>query len=326
MRERSLNMGEDWQRSETGLLLPPRGVPKCLEAGLPIAIELFCGAGGMSCGLHQAGFHVVAAADHWELAAITYLHNLGANPVDLRFVAPEDEAKLEKALRKSWGMKKGDEYPERVEFVSGGGWLQAERDHEVGSCAWHIGHVDEDDPEKTDPNLENVEERRRAFCETYHRPPVHRHGCELFWLGDVSKLTAADFLEPLGLERGEVDLVAGGPPCQGFSHSGKRDVMDPRNSLVFEFTRLVAEINPRSMLMENVPGMVSMKTPEGLPVVEALALDLEGRGYGGREALEKMLRETSGAGAAIRPKPPQKGSQPEEDEEEDAQMGLFANA
>lgn len=63
----------------------------------------------------------------------------------------------------------------------------------------------------------------------------------------------------LGTNR-EIDLVAGGPPCQGFSHMGTRDVLDPRNTLVNEFVRLVLELRPKAFLMENVPGMQSGAT------------------------------------------------------------------
>ena len=54
---------------------------------------------------------------------------------------------------------------------------------------------------------------------------------------------------------GEVDLIFGGPPCQGFSHMGLRDSGDPRNTLVNEFARIVEEVNPRAFVMENVPGI-----------------------------------------------------------------------
>lgn len=56
---------------------------------------------------------------------------------------------------------------------------------------------------------------------------------------------------------GRVDLVAGGPPCQGFSTIGKRLLDDTRNRLVFEFYRVVNELRPRYFLMENVPGMLA---------------------------------------------------------------------
>lgn len=55
----------------------------------------------------------------------------------------------------------------------------------------------------------------------------------------------------------DVDLVAGGPPCQGFSHMGKRQLDDPRNSLVFEYLRLISEIRPKYFIFENVPGIAS---------------------------------------------------------------------
>lgn len=56
---------------------------------------------------------------------------------------------------------------------------------------------------------------------------------------------------------GDVDLIAGGPPCQGFSMIGKRQLGDDRNELIFHFWRLVDQIRPRYFVMENVPGMAS---------------------------------------------------------------------
>jgi DNA (cytosine-5)-methyltransferase 1 len=56
-------------------------------------------------------------------------------------------------------------------------------------------------------------------------------------------------------DRMDIDLVFGGPPCQGFSVMGKRQVCDKRNLLVFEFCRLIKELQPRYFLMENVPGL-----------------------------------------------------------------------
>ena len=56
---------------------------------------------------------------------------------------------------------------------------------------------------------------------------------------------------------GNVDVIVGGPPCQGFSTIGKRLVKDPRNELVFEFIRFVNTIQPKAFLMENVRGLLS---------------------------------------------------------------------
>lgn len=57
--------------------------------------------------------------------------------------------------------------------------------------------------------------------------------------------------------KGNVDVIVGGPPCQGFSTIGKRLVKDPRNELVFEFIRFVDVIKPKVFLMENVRGLLS---------------------------------------------------------------------
>lgn len=53
----------------------------------------------------------------------------------------------------------------------------------------------------------------------------------------------------------DIDVVFGGPPCQGFSLIGKRSLEDPRNELVFHFLRLVIELQPKFFVMENVPGL-----------------------------------------------------------------------
>jgi DNA (cytosine-5)-methyltransferase 1 len=65
-----------------------------------------------------------------------------------------------------------------------------------------------------------------------------------------------------GNRKGELDLVVGGVPCQGFSAIGKRDPEDPRNLLAFSFLKIVAALRPRYFLMENVPGMTSFLDPE----------------------------------------------------------------
>ncbi|WP_242122285.1 DNA cytosine methyltransferase [Sphingomonas lacusdianchii] len=57
----------------------------------------------------------------------------------------------------------------------------------------------------------------------------------------------------------DIDLVFGGPPCQGFSQIGPRDLLDDRNSLYREFARVVHQLKPRMFLMENVPNLLLMK-------------------------------------------------------------------
>jgi len=74
---------------------------------------------------------------------------------------------------------------------------------------------------------------------------------------DVSKLTGKSLLELAGLKGGELDGLIGGPPCQGFSYMGKRNVDDDRNDLFYHFFRLVEEIAPAFFVAENVPGILS---------------------------------------------------------------------
>lgn len=138
-------------------------------------------------------------------------------------------------------------------------------------------------------------------------------GCEHIWIADVRNLRGADMLEVLGVE--EVDAVVGGPPCQGFSTVGKRDVMDPRNSLVFEFVRLAIELRAKSICMENVPGIVNMVTPEGLPVMDVLTEMLETGGFGVRQQIRKALGGKPGARAFARKKAPKaEADEPEQQE------------
>lgn len=72
---------------------------------------------------------------------------------------------------------------------------------------------------------------------------------------DVGLTSGEKLLGAAGIEPGHLDGLVGGPPCQGFSEIGKKDVDDPRNSLFDHFFRLVAEIRPKFFVAENVPGI-----------------------------------------------------------------------
>ena len=56
----------------------------------------------------------------------------------------------------------------------------------------------------------------------------------------------------------KIDVVYGGPPCQGYSQIGPRELTDPRNQLYGEFVRVVRLLKPRAFVMENVPNMLAM--------------------------------------------------------------------
>jgi DNA (cytosine-5)-methyltransferase 1 len=76
-------------------------------------------------------------------------------------------------------------------------------------------------------------------------------------LADIRELSGADLLAEA--EVSDLDLLAGGPSCQGFSTHGKRFADDPRNFLFREFLRLVRETRPATVLIENVRGMLLAK-------------------------------------------------------------------
>jgi DNA (cytosine-5)-methyltransferase 1 len=93
-------------------------------------------------------------------------------------------------------------------------------------------------------------------AETY----VINHPEVKLWNLDIRKLTGPRILRELKLRRGQLDLLAGCPPCQGFStlrtRNGGQRISDKRNDLVFEFLRLVKALRPKSIMMENVPALM----------------------------------------------------------------------
>jgi DNA (cytosine-5)-methyltransferase 1 len=124
---------------------------------------------------------------------------------------------------------------------------------------------------------------------------------------DVARLDAAELRAAVsrGQKRhdrrawdGDVDLVVGGPPCQGFSLIGKRLVDDPRNQLVFHFFRLVTELRPRYFVLENVPGM---RVGGHSSILERLIAEFEGEGYDVLRPV-KMLNAAEFGVPQIRPR------------------------
>lgn len=71
----------------------------------------------------------------------------------------------------------------------------------------------------------------------------------------IAKLSGAEIRAAARIGRRTIDVVFGGAPCQGFSLIGQRALDDPRNALVKEFVRVVAELKPRYFVFENVKGL-----------------------------------------------------------------------
>lgn len=77
--------------------------------------------------------------------------------------------------------------------------------------------------------------------------------------GKIETLTNNILNELLGAHAKSIDLVVGGPPCQGFSTIGKGDPKDDRNKLFKEYIRIVGHLNPSFIIMENVTGLLAKK-------------------------------------------------------------------
>lgn len=84
---------------------------------------------------------------------------------------------------------------------------------------------------------------------------------------------------------GDIDAIIGGPPCQGFSLIGRRLVDDKRNRLVYEFYRLVSEVRPKYVVMENVPGMLSGGHSS---ILNELIAEFEQNGYTVRQPVQVL--------------------------------------
>jgi DNA (cytosine-5)-methyltransferase 1 len=82
------------------------------------------------------------------------------------------------------------------------------------------------------------------------------HKRVVIWDRDIKKISAAKFMRLIKVKPGELDLVAGCPPCQGFSTMttlNGRIGQDERNELIFQFLRFVKVLKPKAVMMENVP-------------------------------------------------------------------------
>ena len=95
---------------------------------------------------------------------------------------------------------------------------------------------------------------------------------------DIKDITEDD-IQAIINRFGDIDLFAGGPPCQGFSLAGKRDVNDNRNTLFQYYLKLASFCNPKVILMENVKLLTSMKTPSGTLVKDEIINTFNRIGY-----------------------------------------------
>lgn len=93
---------------------------------------------------------------------------------------------------------------------------------------------------------------------------------------DIADMLNGKLLEKCNLERGELFLLAGGPPCQGFSVQRRGSDIDIRNELVLKYGQLIDELYPMYFVMENVTGIAGKR---GKTILQQLIEDVEQIGY-----------------------------------------------
>ena len=113
-------------------------------------------------------------------------------------------------------------------------------------------------------------EIERDFAKTF----AMNHPNTAMLCEDIHHIDFNAELNALGIKR--IDLVSGGPPCQGFSTVGSKNQQDPRNSLFYEYLRAVKDIQPRYVVFENVAGF---KTMYQGAAYNTLTSELNGLGY-----------------------------------------------
>lgn len=220
---------DGYARTGSGLLVPHRHRPLR-------GVDLFCGYGGFSLGLQQAGIDVVAALEWNPWAIVTYLSNLGSRAgCAVGYVSDEDRTRLLKVLNGKRGKGKSGWIAPANPLTSG--WIGA------------------------------------------HNPDRDGSGCRAMIMGDAAKVTGDTIRETLAAvgEPPEIDVVCGGPPCQGMSKSGRQRPDDPRNNLTLEFWRIANELGAKVVLMENVPPLLTERKFK--PLFDAIVERATAAGY-----------------------------------------------
>lgn len=93
---------------------------------------------------------------------------------------------------------------------------------------------------------------------------------------NIREIDAEDLMEKGDFSKEDVDLIIGGPPCKGFSMGGKRDPNDPRNSLFREYLKIVDDLDPSVIVMENVKGLLTLDSGS---YKDKILEELKQRGY-----------------------------------------------
>lgn len=108
--------------------------------------------------------------------------------------------------------------------------------------------------------IDNWEQALNTFSKNHNKPAM---------LADITKLTRNEIENYFSIDAKNIDLLAGGPPCQGFSTIGNRDDNDSRNNLVFVYIKHVLEFKPKYFIMENVNGILLAKNRKLCSIIKS---------------------------------------------------------
>lgn len=113
-------------------------------------------------------------------------------------------------------------------------------------------------------------------CETYKHNLINRMNNKIDLINqDINEICIESLMNKHNLSSGELDIILGGPPCQGFSSHRIRNkgVGDPRNSLLIRYFDFVKQLRPKLFLVENVPGLLWERHSDYLNTFKKLALE-----------------------------------------------------
>lgn len=144
--------------------------------------------------------------------------------------------------------------PEVVSLFSGLGGL----DLGLEAAGWECVFATDIDPRA----IESLEANKGFRFQNGNRFMERAH----IERADIRNLSGAGVLARAGRRRGEIALLAGGPPCQSWSSAGHQlGFDDPRGQLINEYLRVASELDCRYLLFENVRGLVTARGPDGVP-------------------------------------------------------------
>ena len=131
-------------------------------------------------------------------------------------------------------------------------------------------------------NIRACVELDKNCCETLRENIKRENRNTIVFEGDIKQIDPGTILKEIGLKKGSVDLLFGGPPCQAFSQIGKqKSLEDERGLLLYQMIRFAKEIKPRAIMIEQVKGLLNARdlTGERGGVFKKFLKDLEDLDY-----------------------------------------------